>query len=160
MKRILAIILVLMLCLSLAGIAEDGAPQGGLGGNPPEGMGEPPQGGPGGEPPQGGPGRDIGNPPDAMGGPGGMAEGDVASTGNATNINGTIDVKDGIVTADNNLIADIREMDALSDGLDDMRGFPKWALKHMIPAEKRWLGECEEARKDSFRRMLTFLEAW
>ena len=111
MKRILAIILVLMLCLSLAGIAENGAPQGGLGGNPPEGMGEPPQGGPGGEPPQGGPGRDIGNPPDGMGGPGGMAEGDVASTGNATNINGTIDVKDGIVTADNNLTADIRETD-------------------------------------------------
>ena len=111
MKRILAIILVLMLCLSLAGIAEDGAPQGGLGGNPPEGMGEPPQGGPGGESPQGGPGRDIGNPPDGMGGPGGMAEGDVASTGNATNINGTIDVKDGIVTADNNLTADIRETD-------------------------------------------------
>lgn len=49
---------------------------------------------------------------------------------------------------------------ALSDGLDDMRGFPKWALKHMIPAEKRWPRECEEARKDSFRRMLTFLEAW
>ena len=43
---------------------------------------------------------------------------------------------------------------ALSDGLDEMRGFPKWALKHMIPAEKRWPGECEEARKDSFRRIL------
>ena len=47
MKRILAYIIVLMLCFSLAGIAEEGAPQGGPGGNPPEGMGEPPQGSPG-----------------------------------------------------------------------------------------------------------------
>ena len=53
----------------------------------------------------------MGNPPDGMGGPGGMAEGDVASTGNATNANGTIDVTDGIVTADNNLTAAIGETD-------------------------------------------------
>ena len=111
MKRILAIILVLMFCLSLAGVAEEGTPQGGPGGNPPEGMGEPPEGGPEGEPPQGGPGRDMGNPPGGVGGPGGIAEGDVASTGNATNANGTIDVTDGIVTTDNNLTADIEETD-------------------------------------------------
>ena len=111
MKRILAIILVLMFCLSLAGVAEEGTPQGGPGGNPPEGMGEPPEGGPEGEPPQGGPGRDMGNPPGGVGGPGGMAEGDMASTGNATNANGTIDVTDGIVTADNNLTAAIGETD-------------------------------------------------
>ena len=111
MKRILAIILVLMLCFSLAGIAEEGAPQGSPGGNPPEGMGEPPQGGPGGEPPQGGPGGDMGNPPEGMGGPGGMAEGDVASTGNATNTTGAIDVTDGIVTADDSLAEHTEETD-------------------------------------------------
>ena len=111
MKRILAIILVLMLCFSLAGIAEEGAPQGGPDGNPPEGMGESPQGGPGGEPPQGAPGGDMGNPPDGMGGPGGMAEGDVASTGNATNANGAIHVTDGIVTADDSLAGSVEETD-------------------------------------------------
>ena len=111
MKRILAIILVLMFCLSLAGIAEEGTPQGGPGGNPPEGMGEPPEGEPEGEPPQGGPGGDRGNPPDGMGGPGGMAEGDVAGTGNATNANGTIDVTDGIVTADERLAGSVEETD-------------------------------------------------
>jgi len=115
-KRIIGLILSLMLIMSLVlnGLAENNMPQGdfgGLGGNPSEGMGEPSQGGPGGEPPQGGPGRDMGNPPDGMGGPGGMAEGDVASTGNATNANGTIDVTDGIVTADNNLTAAIGETD-------------------------------------------------
>lgn len=104
MKRILAIILVLMLCFSLAGIAEEGAPQGGPGGKPPEGMGEPPQGGPGGEPPQGGPGGEMGNPPDGMGGPGGMAEGDVAGTGNAMNTSGLIDVAGGTVTSDDSLV--------------------------------------------------------
>ena len=114
MKRILAIILVLTLCLSLAGIAEEGAPQGGPGGNPSEGMGEPPEGGrggPGGEPPQGGPGGDMGNPPDGMGGPGGMAEGDVASTGNATNTIGMIDVKGETVTADDSLAGSVEETD-------------------------------------------------
>ena len=111
MKRILAIILVLMLCFSLAGIAEEGAPQGGLGGKPPEGMGEPPQGGPGGEPPQGGPGGEMGNPPDGMGGPGGMAEGDVASTGNATNTIGMIDVMGETVTADDSLAESVEETD-------------------------------------------------
>ena len=111
MKRILAIILVLMLCFSLAGIAEEGAPQGGPGGKPPEGMGEPPQGGPGGEPPQGGPGGEMGNPPDGMGGPGGMAEGDVASTGNATNMIGMIDVKGETVTADDSLAESVEETD-------------------------------------------------
>ena len=111
MKRILAIILVLMLCFSLAGIAEEGAPQGGPGGKPPEGMGEPPQGGPGGEPPKGGPGGDMGNPPEGMGGPGGMAEGDVASTGNATNTIGMIDVKGETVTADDSLAESVEETD-------------------------------------------------
>ena len=46
-----------------------------------------------------------------MGGPGGMAEGDVASTGNATNANGTIDVTDGIVTADESLAGSVEETD-------------------------------------------------
>lgn len=49
---------------------------------------------------------------------------------------------------------------ALTDGLDSMSGFAKWALKHMITAEKKYPRECEEARQDSFRRILAFLEKW
>ena len=49
---------------------------------------------------------------------------------------------------------------ALTDGLDSMNGFAKWALKHMITAEKKYPRECEEARQDSFRRILAFLEEW
>jgi hypothetical protein len=66
---------------------------------PPKGMaqGEPPQGGPGGERPQGG--------------PGGMAEGDVASTGNATNTIGMIDVKGETVTTDDSLAGYIENED-------------------------------------------------
>ena len=107
MKRIVCLILPLMLvtCMTMSCLAESSAPQGGFDeqrGNPPAGMDEPPQGGPG---------RDMGNPPDGMGGPGGRAEGDVASTGNATNTNGSIDVSDGIVTSDENLSDCIADTD-------------------------------------------------
>lgn len=78
MKRILAVVIALVFIVSLcaSAIAEEGAPQGGPGGMPPEGMvqGEPPQGGPRGEPPQGGPGGPGDNPPDGAPGdaPGGQ----------------------------------------------------------------------------------------
>lgn len=49
---------------------------------------------------------------------------------------------------------------ALTDGLSSMGGFAKWALRHMIPAEKKYPRECEEARQDSFQRILAFLEKW
>lgn len=49
---------------------------------------------------------------------------------------------------------------ALSDGLDKMTGYARFALKHMLPAEKKYPKECEEARKDSFRRVLRFLKEW
>ena len=49
---------------------------------------------------------------------------------------------------------------ALADGLDSMSGFAKFALKHMVPAEKKYPKECEEARQDSMKRILTFLEEW
>ncbi len=49
---------------------------------------------------------------------------------------------------------------ALSDGLDKMTGFARFALEHMIPAEKKYPKECEEARQDSFRRVLRFLKEW
>lgn len=98
MKRILAVVLSLVFIVSLcmSGLAE-GGPGGGFApdGNPPAGMGQPPQGGPG---------AGMGNPPDGMGGPGGMAEGDVASTGNAMNTSGLIDVAGGTVTADDSLV--------------------------------------------------------
>lgn len=115
MKRILAVVIALVFIVSLcaSGIAEEGAPQGSPGGIPPEGMaqGEPPQGGPRGEPPQSGPDGDMGNPPDGMGGPGGMAEGNVASTGNGTNTIGMIDVKGETVTADDSLAGYIENED-------------------------------------------------
>ena len=49
---------------------------------------------------------------------------------------------------------------ALTDGLDDMSGYAKWAFKNMLPAEKRYPVECEEARRDSFKRILKFLDEW
>jgi dienelactone hydrolase len=49
---------------------------------------------------------------------------------------------------------------ALSDGLDELGGSAKRALKHMLPAEKKYPKECEEARQDSFRRVLDFLDKW
>lgn len=49
---------------------------------------------------------------------------------------------------------------ALTDGLDEMTGYARWALEHMLPAEKKYPQECEAARQDSFRRILRFLEEW
>jgi len=49
---------------------------------------------------------------------------------------------------------------ALADGLDKMTGYARFALKHMLPAEKKYPKECEEARRDSFRRILKFLKEW
>lgn len=49
---------------------------------------------------------------------------------------------------------------ALTDGLDEMKGYARWALNHILPAEKKYPKECEEARKDSFKRILKFLEEW
>lgn len=99
MKRILAVVLSLVLIVSLcmSGLAEGGP-----------GMGQPPQGGPGGG---SAPGGQMGNPPDGMGGPGGMAEGDVASTGNAMNTSGLIDVAGETVTADDSLAGAIENAD-------------------------------------------------
>ena len=39
-------------------------------------------------------------------------------------------------------------------------GYAKWAFKNMLPAEKKYPRECEEARQDSFRRVRAFLEGW
>ena len=49
---------------------------------------------------------------------------------------------------------------ALTDGLDEMSGYAKWALNHMLPAEKKYPKECEEARQDSFKLILKFLDEW
>ena len=38
--------------------------------------------------------------------------------------------------------------------------YSPWAFKNMLPAEKKYPRECEEARQDSFRRILAFLEGW
>jgi len=67
MKRVLSVIVAMMLMIGCIGAYAE------TNGNPPEmpsgEMGQPPEGM--GEPPQGGPGGDMGNPPDGMGGPGG-----------------------------------------------------------------------------------------
>lgn len=49
---------------------------------------------------------------------------------------------------------------ALADGLDEMTGYAKWAFQNLLPAEKKYPKECEEARQDSFLRILKFLEEW
>ncbi|ORX65793.1 alpha/beta-hydrolase [Anaeromyces robustus] len=48
----------------------------------------------------------------------------------------------------------------LADGTDEITGLKKWVIKHMIPAEKKYPKECEEARQDSIKRILDFLEKW
>lgn len=49
---------------------------------------------------------------------------------------------------------------ALTDGITDMSFSAKFLFKHMIPAEKKYLKECEEARQDSFKRIIKFIEEW
>ncbi len=49
---------------------------------------------------------------------------------------------------------------ALADGLDKMSGITKFLTKTMIPAEKKYPKECEEARQDSFIRIIKFIEKW
>ena len=49
---------------------------------------------------------------------------------------------------------------ALTDVLDEMYGYAKWALNHMLPAEKKYPKECEEARQDSIKLILKFLDEW
>ena len=43
---------------------------------------------------------------------------------------------------------------------DKMNGYARFALKHMLPAEKKYPHECAEARRDCFRRVLRFIEEW
>ncbi len=49
---------------------------------------------------------------------------------------------------------------ALADGLDKMSGITKFITKTMIPTEKKYPKECEEARQDSFIRIIKFIEKW
>lgn len=49
---------------------------------------------------------------------------------------------------------------ALTDGISEMAGFTKLALKFMIPAEKKYPVECEQARQDSFKRIVKFIDEW
>ena len=48
----------------------------------------------------------------------------------------------------------------VTDGLDEMSSYAKWALNHMLPAEKKYPKECEEARQDSIKLILKFLDEW
>ena len=41
-----------------------------------------------------------------------------------------------------------------------MTGYAKWALNHLLPAEIKYPKECEEARQNSFRRIIEFIETW
>lgn len=48
----------------------------------------------------------------------------------------------------------------LVDGMDVVGGIKKLAFNLMIPTEKRYPKECEEARQDSLTRILKFIEEW
>ncbi|OUM57663.1 hypothetical protein PIROE2DRAFT_17281 [Piromyces sp. E2] len=48
----------------------------------------------------------------------------------------------------------------LADGLDELKGYVHWVLKHNMKNEKNFPKECEESRQDSFQRILKFLEEW
>jgi len=49
---------------------------------------------------------------------------------------------------------------ALVDGISEMEFMSKAMFKLMIPAEKKYPVECEEARRDSFKRIIKFIEEW
>jgi len=49
---------------------------------------------------------------------------------------------------------------ALVDGLNELTGLKHWILKRKMKNEKDYPKECEEARQDSFKRILKFLEEW
>lgn len=49
---------------------------------------------------------------------------------------------------------------ALCDGMMDVKGMTKLLLKTMIPAESKYPKECEEARQDSFGRIIRFIDTW
>lgn len=49
---------------------------------------------------------------------------------------------------------------ALVDGMDKSNVFTKIIMKVMIPTEKKYPKECEEARKDSFSRIIRFIQEW
>lgn len=48
---------------------------------------------------------------------------------------------------------------ALCDGLEKI-SVTKFMLKQMLPAEKKYPKECDEARADSLKRILEFLKKW
>lgn len=49
---------------------------------------------------------------------------------------------------------------ALCDGFENVSASIKFMMKFMLPAEKKYPKECDEARKDSTRRILEFLKKW
>ncbi len=49
---------------------------------------------------------------------------------------------------------------ALADGLNEMNRITKLLMKTMIPTEKKHPQECEDARRDSFTRIIDFIEKW
>ena len=49
---------------------------------------------------------------------------------------------------------------ALTDGIYAYSVMTRFIMKIMIPAEKRFPKECEEARQDSFTRILKFIREW
>ena len=71
-------------------------PDGGMPGEPPDGMGAPPEGM--GTPPDGAPGGEMGTPPDGMGGPGGMPGGAPGST--EINYSGAVEITSGDTQTD------------------------------------------------------------
>jgi hypothetical protein len=41
-----------------------------------------------------------------------------------------------------------------------MHGYEKFALNHMLPSEKKYPKESEDARQDSFKRIMRFIDEW
>ena len=48
----------------------------------------------------------------------------------------------------------------LVDGIEVVKGIKKIAFNMMIPTEKKYPKECEEARQDSLKRILKFIKEW
>ena len=73
-------------------------PEGGMPGEPPDGMGAPPEGM--GTPPDGAPGGELGTPPDGMGGPGGMPGGGPGGSSADIDYCGAVEITSGDAQSD------------------------------------------------------------
>lgn len=51
-------------------------------------------------------------------------------------------------------------MPALADGMDMLKGIKKIVIQKMLTAESKYPKECNEARLDSMKRIISLINEW